>query len=116
MGCPFRASVILTQLPINDNELCWSISRVEGLDHGPCALLENDCRKLDTRIASIVPQGRLSEEVEIAIGKFVSKGSLSLRHIMGLLASDFPHVVTSETQVRNAMSKIQRETSELSCR
>ncbi len=81
---------------MNDNELCWSISRVEGLDHGPRSLQEGDCHKLVTRIASIVPQGRLPEEVETAIGKFVSKGGLSLKQIMGLPASDFPHVVTLE--------------------
>jgi hypothetical protein len=109
--------VTLGELPSNnDNEFCWSISRVEGLDHGPCSLLSGACHKLDPRISSIVPQGPLAKTVEIAIGKYVSKGGLKLKQIMGLLASDFPDVVTSEKQVRNVMGKFQRKKTELTCR
>ena len=54
--------------------------------------------------------------MEIAIGKFVSKGGLKLKQIIGLLASNFPDVVTSEKQVRNVMSKFQRKKTEGTCR
>jgi hypothetical protein len=35
---------------------------------------------------------------------------------MGLRASDFPDLVTSERQIKNGMLKFQRGTTELSCR
>ena len=115
MGCPFLVIVSLGQ-PTDADEFCWRVSRVEGLEHGPCPLLFGACHKLDSRIADNVPQGPVTQVVENAIGKYVSKGRLKLKQIMGLLQSDFPDLVTSERQVRNVMNKFQRGSTEHNCR
>ena len=115
MGCPFLVVVNLAQ-PTHVDEFCWRISRVEGLEHGPCSLLSGECHKLDPRIATLVPQGPICKPVELAINKYVSQGRLKLKQVMGLLATDFPDLVTSERQIRNVMLKFQSGTRELSCR
>jgi len=88
------------------DEFCWRISRVEGLHHGPCSLLFGACHKLDPIIATIVPKGHASQHVELAISKYISQGRLKLKQVMGLLAAEFPDLVTSEQQIKNVMRKL----------
>ncbi len=115
VGCPFLFVVKCTQTAEVD-EFCWRISRVEGLQHGPCSLLSGACHKLDPIIVVIVPKRPVSQPVELAINKYASQGRLKMKQVMGLLAAEFPDLVTSEHQIKNVMRKFQRGAPELSCR
>ena len=116
MGCPFEVVVALNQ-PTHVDEFCWRIRKVTGLEHRPCELLDHDdAHSLDPRIAQVLPQGSLPKDVLDAIKTYVLGGKLKLKQVMGMLASDFPSLVTSEKQVRNVMDKHKKSTHSLCCR
>ena len=114
VGCLFLVVISLGQ-PTPQDDFCWRITRVCGIQHGPCPLVSRECHALIPSIRDIVPQ-RLTEAVESAIGKYVSHGRLKLTQIMALLTTEFPGIVTCERQVRNVMSKFQRGPTGYSCR
>jgi hypothetical protein len=83
----------------------WRITKVHGLTQGPCSLLDHDePHKLGARIATMLPQGGLPNNVKEKIRNYVVNGKLKFKHVMRLLQSEFPALVTSERQVRNFMN------------
>ena len=115
MGCPFEVFVALNQ-PTPVDEFCWRIRKVTGLEHRPCELLDHDdAHSLDPGIAQVLPQGSLPKDVLDAIKTYVLGGKLKLKQVMGMLASDFSSLVTSEKQVRNVMDKHKKSTHSLCC-
>lgn len=116
MGCPFEIVVALNQ-PAPVDEFCWRIVKVTGLNHRPCSgLKHDDSHTLDPRVAQVLPQGPLPQDVLDVIRSYVLSGKLKLKQVMGMLANDFPSLVTSERQVRNAMLKHKQGVHSLCCR
>ena len=107
---------ILGRLSAKEDEFCWNIFRIKWLEHWPYSLSLGICHKLKPRIAAFVPQDPTSRVVEIDFGKFVSKGELEIKQIMGLIASNFPDHVTSKIKFRSVTYKFQRKTTKLNCR
>lgn len=96
--------------------LTWRVTKVRGLDHGPCNLLGGKNHGLDPRIATVLPQGALSDEVKAAIRKYVVDGKLKYTQLVGLLTKEFPDLISSERQIRNCMNQYKTSVGDFCCR